>query len=626
MLARITAELADAEPLSREQGDRALRLYQKLQRLQEGKVSALVEFQIGRLLLSLGRFAEAAKALTSVQEALEEEDSPRISAHMREQLMKHLDVTYALFGETLLRADRLDEAEAAFRRADQGKPNPALLAFRLALVERERENTTAALELLQQYFDAKSTTEGLAPYFLLAELFEEASSEDAQSLEGNAQGDDVVDPSSDKPSDALLDKFRQLAEGDPSNPALGYYLADALRRAQKWDEAEALFKTWLKRDPAADGYQGLIDIYRQQQRLAPLLEQLAEIVSKSGSLDPLDDIAGKIVQDAALLDRLAEQARTLAADPEESPPEGAWYALALLHARAEQGEAATELFRKGLEQPTPQAGPCAVDLAFTLLENGQPKLAAQVLECILNEKLLPDRSAEIHFFLAGAWIGAKEFDRALAAAREAGRLQPNSPNMLSREAWVLFRANRLHEARAKYIQLLEKADSDHSTLENREMMRDIRLTLSAIDVEREDMAAAEEWLQQVLDEFPQDIGAYNDLGYLWSDQGKHLNRALQMVQKAVETEPDNVAYLDSLGWALYHLERFDEALRPLQKAASSRDVDGVILDHLGDLYMQLKRPSQAVDAWRRAVEAMGEGRGAKSRKAIELKIRQHTNQ
>jgi tetratricopeptide (TPR) repeat protein len=198
--------------------------------------------------------------------------------------------------------------------------------------------------------------------------------------------------------------------------------------------------------------------------------------------------------------------------------------------------------------------------------------------------------------------------------------------MLAREAWVLYQAGRRVEARAQYIKLLDKFDSDHSSLENREAMRDIRLALSAVEVELENITAAEEWLLQTLDEFPEDIGAYNDLGYLWSDQGKHLNRSLRMIRKAVEAEPDNIAFLDSLGWALFRLGRFDEAIEPLEKAASGDDVDGVILDHLGDVYAQTAQPAKAVDTWRRALEAMAEGDDQQRRKAVEDKIKQHAGQ
>jgi Flp pilus assembly protein TadD len=96
----------------------------------------------------------------------------------------------------------------------------------------------------------------------------------------------------------------------------------------------------------------------------------------------------------------------------------------------------------------------------------------------------------------------------------------------------------------------------------------------------------------VLDEFPDDPGALNDLGYLWTEQGKNLQWARQMIQKAVDSEPENAAYLDSLGWAYYQLGQYAEAVQWLEKAAAGDEPDGVILDHLGDAYWKVRPAGQ----------------------------------
>ena len=120
---------------------------------------------------------------------------------------------------------------------------------------------------------------------------------------------------------------------------------------------------------------------------------------------------------------------------------------------------------------------------------------------------------------------------------------------------------------------------------------------------RGDLPQAEEWLEQVLDEFPDDEGALNDLGYLWADQNEEFQRAKRMIEKAVNAEPDNVAYRDSLGWVLFRLGQVPEAIVQLEKAAADKKPDGAVLDHLGDAYAKMNRRDKAVEAWRKAVEA-----------------------
>src|SRR5262249_892052 len=116
------------------------------------------------------------------------------------------------------------------------------------------------------------------------------------------------------------------------------------------------------------------------------------------------------------------------------------------------------------------------------------------------------------------------------------------------------------------------------------------------------LAESEEWLEQVLDEFPEDVGALNDLGYLWADANKHLERALEMIQKAVNKEPKNMAYRDSLGWGLFRLGRTPEAIAELKVAAGSPEPDGVVLEHLGDALMAGGDAKGAAESWTRASE------------------------
>jgi tetratricopeptide (TPR) repeat protein len=132
-------------------------------------------------------------------------------------------------------------------------------------------------------------------------------------------------------------------------------------------------------------------------------------------------------------------------------------------------------------------------------------------------------------------------------------------------------------------------------------LKTARLILSNIAVIRNDVPRAEEWLEQVLDEYPDDVSAKNDLGYLWADQGKNLLRAWEMARDAVAAEPENAAYRDSLGWALFKLGRFDEAVVELKKAADVDEPDGVILDHLGDAYQAAGQVAPAREAWQRAL-------------------------
>ena len=159
--------------------------------------------------------------------------------------------------------------------------------------------------------------------------------------------------------------------------------------------------------------------------------------------------------------------------------------------------------------------------------------------------------------------------------------------------------------------------------ENEDVRADLfaaRSIVSAICSELNDFAAAEEWLIEALGEFPNDAGAKNDLGYLWADQGKHLELARQMIEEAVAEEPDNTAFLDSQGWVLFRLGRAEEAIGPLEQAVAGETTEGVLFDHLGDVYRETGQAERAIEAWRKAKIAFQEAEETDRIKVVQDKI------
>ena len=96
--------------------------------------------------------------------------------------------------------------------------------------------------------------------------------------------------------------------------------------------------------------------------------------------------------------------------------------------------------------------------------------------------------------------------------------------------------------------------------------------------------------------------AYNNLGYLWASRGENLDQARALIEKAVQLEPGNPGFLDSLGWVLFKLNRPREALDQLLKSAEIfGGSDSSLCDHLGDVYAALRQGDQAAAAWRQAL-------------------------
>jgi len=96
---------------------------------------------------------------------------------------------------------------------------------------------------------------------------------------------------------------------------------------------------------------------------------------------------------------------------------------------------------------------------------------------------------------------------------------------------------------------------------------------------------------------PDQPAVLNYLGYSWIDQDMHLEPALEMIEKAVEAQPQDGYIVDSLGWAFYKLGRIDEAVTTLERAVLLRSNDAEINDHLGDAYWRAGRKLEAKFQW-----------------------------
>jgi Tfp pilus assembly protein PilF len=95
----------------------------------------------------------------------------------------------------------------------------------------------------------------------------------------------------------------------------------------------------------------------------------------------------------------------------------------------------------------------------------------------------------------------------------------------------------------------------------------------------------------------------NYYGYMLANRGIRLEEATALIQHAVQQDPDNGAYLDSLGWAFYKQNKLSEAEEYLQKAVDRQGSDPTILSHLGNVYLKLGQNERAAGLLERSLAA-----------------------
>ncbi|ARE39582.1 TPR domain protein [Rhodovulum sp. P5] len=112
---------------------------------------------------------------------------------------------------------------------------------------------------------------------------------------------------------------------------------------------------------------------------------------------------------------------------------------------------------------------------------------------------------------------------------------------------------------------------------------------------------AEADFRKALDLNPGQPQVLNYLGYSFVEMKTNLDEALDMIERAVDARPNDGYITDSLGWVLYRLGRYAEAVPHMERAAALMSVDPIVNDHLGDVYWAVGRRNEARFQWHRAL-------------------------
>ena len=120
---------------------------------------------------------------------------------------------------------------------------------------------------------------------------------------------------------------------------------------------------------------------------------------------------------------------------------------------------------------------------------------------------------------------------------------------------------------------------------------------------QDDVKRAETYLRRAIalsaeEELPD---AYNALGYLYAEQGIHLEEAAALVQRALKSVPTSGAYLDSLGLIYFKQGKLDAAIENLEQALRYLPDTPEILLHLAEAYLGKGLKQKALQTLEQAV-------------------------
>ena len=172
---------------------------------------------------------------------------------------------------------------------------------------------------------------------------------------------------------------------------------------------------------------------------------------------------------------------------------------------------------------------------------------------------------------------------------------PDRPEPLVQIGDSLRRRNRFHEASEFYNRAVARIGTPSRA--NWPLFYE-----RGIAFERDNQwPKAEADFEYALQLAPEQPNVLNYLGYAWVERGHEVDRARQMIERAVEQRPNDGAFIDSLGWVQLRQGDTEGALKNLERAVELQSEDPVINAHLGDALDAAGRHREAEFQWRRAL-------------------------
>lgn len=400
-----------------------------------------------------------------------------------------------------------------------------------------------------------------------------------------------------------LSTIERMLEQRPEEAALWSRKAVLLEALERPTESEAAWRRTLELDPGEfTAIDRMTELLRGAGRESELIE-LLEGLRVRAEADPLVDARladlylarGNFARTVELLEPLAARgvleprARVILAD-----------LLANLDRRVDAIEVLEELVAGGME-----AAPVLRMLGELQLDEGRIEDAeASLRAAVRADPASPASYVSLLVILgqsdAALLRGEGEPDR-LAELRELidraeELVDPDDLRQNFLLGAVIRRTGDLERAKP----LLRRASELQP--DNRQVLYD----LAIVEEGTRDFAAAVKTLEQLLALDPENAHLMNFYGYLLADQGWELEKAERLIRAAVAAEPDNGAYVDSLGWVLYRRGDLEGALEHLVAAVNLVGDDPVVLEHLADCLRDLGQLEEALRTYRRALGAGGE--------------------
>ncbi|MDR3721895.1 MAG: tetratricopeptide repeat protein [Candidatus Acidoferrales bacterium] len=449
-------------------------------------------------------------------------------------------------------------------------------------------------------------------------------------------------PALEQLSQLLIDQGRSQeaiellthAAGDTASPDVYDLLGDAYSQAKDYPKAEQAYRQAVAADPDDPGHRhGLAQALLSEDKYAEALEQF----TKLSELEP--GTSENFLRAAQLYRRLGEfdQAEASLARAKQLAPGSLeiLYNEALLYEDEGHYDEAVKVLTDAIAGIKSQTGgegnPSALAILYEQLGTAyraQRNFPAALAAFEELGKLNPDAQKRARMLVIDTYRDSHDIDRAIAEAKKALDESPQALDMTVTLAMLYGEKSDTAAARQLLQGLLKGndadqeiyldiaqvesrgrkyADAEQSAQKAEQMAHEVAgresawYMLGAIFERQKKFDEAEQEFRKVLDVNPNNAPVLNYYGYMLADRGVRIEEAASLIQRALKQEPNNGAYLDSLGWAYYKQNKLVEAEEYLRKAIDREGNDPTILSHLADVYVKLGQNERAAELFERSL-------------------------
>ena len=508
----------------------------------------------------------------------------RLAIDQYEQIVK-LDPDsvddHLLLGRLYRFNNDLQKAEAELKTAIKIDPNSEEAVTTLAMLYTDEGDTGHALKVLSSIPDSGRSAklysalgaayEQRKDYKSAIDAYKHAIILDRDNLDAiRGLAENYLN---DGELDSALEQYKVIADSNPEDAQTYVRMAEIYRREGKYDQAlESLKRAETLVPDTMDVPYSMAAVYQAQGRYDDAIKLLQDLIRKTEKSEIGTSQADRNNR-AIFIERLG-----------------------MIYREQENYAAAIDTFRKMLSLGDENARSGYQEMIDTYRDAKQwPQATAVAKEAV--QKMPDDR--DLRMVLDAQLADMGQADEAISDVHSMLKGGTEDHDVYVRLAIIYTRTKRWNDA----LEALSKAEQLSSKTEDK----------AYVDFLRGDLYQRQKMFDQAESEFkkvlaitppsdPQSAATLNYLGYMNADRGVKLDESLNYIKQALTFDPNNSAYLDSLGWAYFKLGKYDLAEENLNKAAVRMGSDPTVQEHLGDLYQKTGRLKLAAVHWDRAVQ------------------------